>query len=155
SESDLTSTPSGVTETAHNAGQFALEQLRMNPEISFADLRDRGRLQGVEIHPLTYYRSKETLGLVPKRQRGRRRRDASDEHAPEPMGSPRPPRSEVPRRGRRLGPTMVFLLDYLRTHPDASFREVEQAARAAGHAVAASVFSRAKARLGLGRRRRS
>jgi hypothetical protein len=51
---------------------FAVEMLRLTPEISFQDLRDRARLAGLNLPPIVYGRAKALLGLVPTKPRRRR-----------------------------------------------------------------------------------
>lgn len=57
------------------------------------------------------------------------------------------------RRGRQLGPQMLFVLERLAANPDASFQEVHDVAALAGLSMTYPLYARAKARLGLTKKR--
>lgn len=57
------------------------------------------------------------------------------------------------RRGPQLGPQMRFVLERLAASPDASFQEVNDVASLAGIPVTYPLYARAKARLGLTKKR--
>jgi hypothetical protein len=61
---------------------FVLQEMRRNPDISYADVRDRGELQGFSIAPIVYGRAKAVLGLVPVRPRSGKRKAAAAPAAP-------------------------------------------------------------------------
>jgi hypothetical protein len=52
--------------------EFAVEMLKLTPEISFQDLRDRALLAGLKLPPIVYGRAKALLGLVPTKPRRKR-----------------------------------------------------------------------------------
>lgn len=54
--------------------QFALDELKKDPAISFADVRDRAAMHGVTVFPIVYGRAKALLGLVKVAPRGTGRR---------------------------------------------------------------------------------
>lgn len=51
------------------AFDFAIEQLRINPDLSFQDLKQRGTMAGLRLMPIVYGRAKALLGLVPVKPR--------------------------------------------------------------------------------------
>jgi len=55
-----------------SAFDFAVEVLRMVPEIAFQDLKARASMAGLKMQPIVYGRAKALLGLVPTRPRRRR-----------------------------------------------------------------------------------
>ena len=161
-EPESASAPSRTAQ-APAAMEFAIEQLRLNPEISFGDLKARGQMDGVKLHPLTYRTAKERLELIPKRQRRPRTRASTIEDRAEtaprvtawPAGATEAGASRAPaRRGRPFSKVMLYVLDVLRESPGLSFREVFDAGTKVGQAVTSAVYSRARARLGLAQRRR-
>jgi hypothetical protein len=54
------------------AFEFAVEMLKLSPDISFQDLRDRAVLAGLKMPPIIYGRAKALLGLVPTKPRRKR-----------------------------------------------------------------------------------
>lgn len=52
-----------------SAFDFAIEQLRINPDLSFQDLKQRGTMAGLRLMPIVYGRAKALLGLVPVKPR--------------------------------------------------------------------------------------
>lgn len=44
---------------------FALERIQMNPEITFPEVRDAGKLAGLLIYPVVYGKARGMLGLAP------------------------------------------------------------------------------------------
>lgn len=59
-------TPGGQKSSAF---QFAVEALRMSPEMSFQDLKARASMSGLAMQPIVFGRAKALLGLVPTRPR--------------------------------------------------------------------------------------
>jgi hypothetical protein len=55
-----------------SAFDFAVEVLRMSPDIEFQDLKARAAMAGLKMQPIVYGRAKALLGLVPTRPRRRR-----------------------------------------------------------------------------------
>lgn len=66
-------------EAKGSAFQFAVETLRLSPDISFQDLKLRAGMAGLKMQPIVYGRAKALLGLVPTKPRQPRR---SREEAP-------------------------------------------------------------------------
>lgn len=57
-----------------NSGfDFAVEVLRMTPDISFQELRARASMEGFNLMPIVYGRAKALLGLVPTKPRKSKR----------------------------------------------------------------------------------
>ncbi len=55
---------------------FVRNQLRMNPEATFEDVRARANLEDIKVHQTTYGRARSQLGLVaPRAQRRRERQE--------------------------------------------------------------------------------
>ncbi len=60
------------------AFEFATEQLRINPDLTFQDLKHRGSMAGLRLMPIVYGRAKALLGLVPIRPRQPRAKRVPD-----------------------------------------------------------------------------
>ncbi|MHC4813539.1 MAG: hypothetical protein ACYTGW_22835 [Planctomycetota bacterium] len=73
---------------------FVRNQLRMNPEATFEEVRARAHLEDVKVHQTTYGRARSQLGLVPPKTQRRREPE-------EPEAAPATPR--LPS----LGPSMA------------------------------------------------
>jgi hypothetical protein len=66
-EAAATAGPAGDDEAApkkSSAFEFAVETLRMSPDISFQDLKARASMAGLKLPPIVYGRAKALLGLV-------------------------------------------------------------------------------------------
>jgi len=59
----------GMAKAKSPAFDFAIEQLRINPDLSFQDLKQRGTMAGLRLMPIVYGRAKALLGLVPVKPR--------------------------------------------------------------------------------------
>ena len=68
---------------------FVRDQLRMNPEATFEDVRARAHLEDVKVHQTTYGRARSLLGLVPPRPR-RQREKPTEQPTPEILRGPTP-----------------------------------------------------------------
>jgi hypothetical protein len=104
-------TPTPPAREGH--AEFALEQLRINPDLTFADLRLRGTLAGLSLHYATYARARKLLALPPLgRPRGRRLKKDSAAEQPPALITSAPDeanlRARAPRTAdeNRLGPAM-------------------------------------------------
>lgn len=64
-----------VGEGKQSAFEFAREVLQMSPEITYQDLKLRGRMAGIKIPPIVYGRAKALLGLVPMKPRKPRKQE--------------------------------------------------------------------------------
>ena len=64
------------------AFDFLVQELRRQPNASFAELRDRCAAKGFTIAPIMYGRAKAVLGLVPVRPRGSAKKAAATPPAP-------------------------------------------------------------------------
>ena len=65
---------------------FALERVQMNPDITFPEVRDAGKLAGLIIYPVVYGKARGMLGLgpmVPSRRRVQREEPPQEEPAEE------------------------------------------------------------------------
>ncbi len=76
---ELVTGQSAPAEAKGSAFQFAVETLRLSPDISFQDLKLRAGMAGLKMQPIVYGRAKALLGLVPTKPRQPRR---SREEAP-------------------------------------------------------------------------
>lgn len=72
---------------------FVRNQLRMNPEATFEEVRARANLEDVKVHQTTYGRARSQLGLAPRRNQ---RREQDVEEGPAPQMTPRRPASGLP-----------------------------------------------------------
>jgi len=61
---------------------FVRNQLRMNPEATFEDVRARARLEDIKVHQTTYGRARSQLGLAPPKGQRRDREQESEERTP-------------------------------------------------------------------------
>lgn len=64
-----------ATEGKQSPFEFAREVLQMSPEITYQDLKLRGRMAGIKIPPIVYGRAKALLGLVPMKPRKPRKQE--------------------------------------------------------------------------------
>lgn len=74
---------------------FVRNQLRMNPEATFEDVRARANLEDIKVHQTTYGRARSQLGLAPPKIH---RKEHESEEEPVAQASPRLP---------ALGPSMA------------------------------------------------
>jgi hypothetical protein len=74
---------------------FVRNQLRMNPEATFEEVRARANLEDIKVHQTTYGRARSQLGLSPPKIH-RREQDVEEETPP-----------QAPPRLRALGPSMA------------------------------------------------
>ncbi|MEQ1631631.1 MAG: hypothetical protein ABL997_04605, partial [Planctomycetota bacterium] len=82
-----------------SAFQFAVETLKLSPDLSFQDLKLRASMAGLKMQPIIYGRAKALLGLVPTKPR-----------------QPRAPKIEAPRLLRQVDSAA----DFVRTAPAAA-----------------------------------
>jgi hypothetical protein len=54
----------GAAKTKSPAFEFAIDQLRINPDLSFQDLKHRASMANLRLMPIVYGRAKALLGLV-------------------------------------------------------------------------------------------
>lgn len=87
---------------------FVRNQLRMNPEATFEEVRARAQLEDIKVHQTTYGRARSQLGLsapkVPRRQQRDRQEHQQEHHQEQETEGPKP------RTGPRvtaLGPSMA------------------------------------------------
>ena len=67
---EATTTATDSDEPKPKSGfQFAVQTLRMAPDISYQDLKARSQLAGFKLPPIVYGRAKALLGLVPVKPR--------------------------------------------------------------------------------------
>lgn len=137
--------------------EFVLGELRMNPDLTFADLKSRAALNRIQVYPVTYGRAKTMLGLIPMKPRAAREpKEPKPQAAAETATTPESASpSDRPRAaaGRPMGARMAWLLEQLEARPTMSFHEIAEAGKAAGITVTPQVFSVARTRLGLTRPR--
>ncbi len=68
----------GAGKAKSAAFEFATEQLRINPDLSFQDLKHRASMANLRLMPIVYGRAKALLGLVEVKPRKPRARPMSD-----------------------------------------------------------------------------
>ena len=68
----------GAAKTKSPAFEFAIDQLRINPDLSFQDLKHRASMANLRLMPIVYGRAKALLGLVEVKPRKPRARPMSD-----------------------------------------------------------------------------
>ena len=73
---------------------FVTNQLRMNPEATFEDVRARAHLEDIKVHQTTYGRARSQLGLVPPKAHRRQQ-------------EPTQPALQAETRLPALGPSMA------------------------------------------------
>ena len=71
---------------------FALERVQMNPDITFPEVRDAGKLAGLIIYPVVYGKARGMLGLGPMLPTRRRvqREEPPQEPPAEASSKPQP-----------------------------------------------------------------
>lgn len=62
------------TEFKNSAFQFAVDTLKLSPDLSFQDLKTRAQMAGMKMQPIVYGRAKALLGLVPTKPRQPRKK---------------------------------------------------------------------------------
>ena len=95
---------------------FVRNQLRMNPEATYEQVRARAHLEDVKVHQTTYGRARSQLGLSAPKPR-RRRYDSEDEAEatpPEPATLTVGPGGVGPSMGVDLPPDLALMVDRLR-----------------------------------------
>jgi hypothetical protein len=65
---------SAKVESKNSAFQFAIDTLKLSPDLSFADLKTRAQMAGLKMQPIVYGRAKALLGLVPTKPRQPRKK---------------------------------------------------------------------------------
>lgn len=88
-----------ATAQKSTAFQFAVDTLKLSPDLSFQDLKLRASMAGLKMQPIIYGRAKALLGLVPTKPR-----------------QPRAPKIEAPRLLRQVDSAA----DFVRTAPAAA-----------------------------------
>lgn len=93
--------------------EFVISELRKDPDISFADVRDRAAARGLTIYPIVYGRAKGLLGLVPtaRRGEGKRARASAARRAAEVEPPPRERANVIPRPPERPQPPRAAASD--------------------------------------------
>ena len=80
-----------VPRTTSPSLAFALERVQMNPDITFPEVRDAGKLAGLIIYPVVYGKARGMLGLGPMLPTRRRvQREEQPQEAPEAAVSAEP-----------------------------------------------------------------
>ena len=79
------------------AFSFIKSKLTVNPEASFAQIRDAGAKKGLKVAPVLYGRVKALMGLVPmaKRGEGVKKRGAAPSRALGKRGPGRPRKTDI------------------------------------------------------------
>lgn len=147
-----------------SARDFVERELRANPDISFAEVQERGRQIGLSIAPFLYGAARRAIGL-PARSDLNKPAEATDVDAPtaqqdaeeladDAMDAPEAPQDEAPAHVAEKGPKQKsaafdFATEQLRINPDLTFQDLKQRGAMAGLRVMPIVFGRAKALLGL------
>jgi hypothetical protein len=136
--------------------EFVLGELRSDPTLSFAELKEHAHRNGFEVFPILYGRAKAMLGLVPAKQ-GKPVAKATAGVLPGGVetAAPDSPEPRSPGRGRTLGPEMQFAVAALEKNPRATNREVKATAAEAGLTITPQLMLRARARLGLPSQRKA
>jgi hypothetical protein len=74
----MASAAAGAGKAKSPAFEFAIDQLRINPDLSFQDLKQRASMANLRLMPIVYGRAKALLGLVEVKPRKPRARPMSD-----------------------------------------------------------------------------
>jgi hypothetical protein len=74
----MASASAGAGKAKSPAFEFAIDQLRINPDLSFQDLKQRASMANLRLMPIVYGRAKALLGLVEVKPRKPRARPMSD-----------------------------------------------------------------------------
>ncbi len=76
------------TKKSNSGFDFAVEVLRMTPDISFQELRARASMEGFNLMPIVYGRAKALLGLVPtkpRKSKKQKEQEAAAQQLADPM----------------------------------------------------------------------
>jgi hypothetical protein len=93
------------------AMDFVLAELRKNPDVAYAAVRDLAAAKGMQVYPIVYGRAKALLGLVPVAPRKRKKRAAAV--ASEPVPAKRRPRTPPAREGSPID-SLQRMIDAMR-----------------------------------------
>lgn len=146
-----------------SARDFVERELRANPDVSFAEVQERGRQMGLSIAPFLYGAARRAIGL-PSRNDLNKAADTGDLEAPiaqdgaddldTATDAAEAPEDEAPtavtqKEPKQKSPAFDFAIEQLRINPDLTFQDLKQRGAMAGLRVMPIVFGRAKALLGL------
>lgn len=150
-----------------SARDFVERELRANPEVSFADVQERGRQLGLSIAPFLYGAARRAIGLPSRNDLNKTEEvaDLADVDAPvggdestdsfdETTSGAHAVADEVATPAAKKEPKQKsaafdFATEQLRINPDLTFQDLKQRGAMAGLRVMPIVFGRAKALLGL------
>lgn len=147
-----------------SAREFVERELRANPDVSFAEVQERGRQLGLSIAPFLYGAARRAIGLPSRNDLGKPS-EVADLEAPvdaddstdvldQAIDASEAPADEAPTTGAQKEPKQKsaafdFATEQLRINPDLTFQDLKQRGAMAGLRVMPIVFGRAKALLGL------
>jgi hypothetical protein len=146
-----------------SARDFVERELRANPDVSFAEVQERGRQMGLSIAPFLYGAARRAIGL-PSRNDLNKPVGAGDLEAPvadeatdeidAAIDTAEAPEDEAhlpvaQKEPKQKSPAFDFAIEQLRINPDLTFQDLKQRGAMAGLRVMPIVFGRAKALLGL------
>jgi hypothetical protein len=156
-----------------SARDFLERELRANPDVSFAEVQERGRRSGLNIPPFLYGSARRALGLPSRRDLiepgstttapapARIDQDAQPRLQREPAEETAPGEAQTDRRDGETAavsdaPTAApknsafqFAVETLRLSPDVNFQDLKLRASMAGLKMQPIIYGRAKALLGL------
>ncbi|MCB9877653.1 MAG: hypothetical protein H6835_08650 [Planctomycetes bacterium] len=148
-----------MTATSNTNGEaFALELLRDNPALDYAEAQHAANEAGVALQPIQFGRARRQLGLTSAAPAA-----APTPHPDAPQAVPAAPQvvpavpqpTEAPvlaaAKSERKGgsPAFEWLVESLRNDQTLSFGELKQRGEPLGHSIAPIMYGRAKALLGL------
>lgn len=131
---------------------FAIERLREDPNLDYAQLRALAAAAGIGMQPIQYGRARKSLGLPPLHAQTRAAAPAAPPQTDDARGATGAEvaggsTSAAPRRPGSAA--FEFLVSELRTDPTLSYAQLRAAGEARGWKIAPVVYGRAKAKLGL------
>jgi hypothetical protein len=131
---------------------FAIERLREDPNLDYAQLRALAAAAGIGMQPIQYGRARKSLGLPPLHAQAR---VAAPAAPPQTDGARGATGAEVAGGSTSAAPrrpgsaAFEFLVSELQADPTLSYAHLRAAGEARGWKIAPVVYGRAKAKLGL------
>ncbi len=117
---------------ATSAMDFMVDYLTAHPAATYEEVHGVARAEGHIVWPATYGRARQLARALARPRAPRVRRTEGGGASPSPV--------------------MAFLIEFVRSHPEAHYQEVSVAAKEAGHEIFPITFGNARRRAGLAKR---
>jgi hypothetical protein len=90
---------------------FIVAQLKRNPKVAYADVKERASKKRLEIYPIMYGRAKALLGLVPVAARGESKSNKKNKITKRGPGRPRGATGRRPGRPPKISAPLAAVQD--------------------------------------------